>query len=139
MAQAHAELKREQVDAYIRPVFDRFNFVIGPNMAGSRRDAGERITDPRQLYLSEDEAQCAAFYAACDVAHREHGFTGEHGFCPALVAEALLIDAQNALLRSGCDLLGLDDIPCMPKDRAKMLDLLFGACIKAGSEQKRAA
>ena len=131
LAQAFAECERERVDAYIAPVFARFNFVIGPTMAAHYKDGGQRITDPGKLYLCEDEEQCKAYYAACDDAHRAHGFTGKPGYCPALIAEALLIDAQNCLLRVGCDLLGLDDIPAMPEHRAKMLDLLLGACLKS--------
>ena len=78
---------------------------------------------------------CADYYEACDKAHRAHGFKGEHGYCPALIAESLLIDAQNALLREGCDLLGLEDIPAMPKHRAEMLRLLLGACLKSDEQQ----
>ena len=117
MAQAFAECERERVDAYIRPVFDRYTFID---------EQGKRITKPRDLFMSADDA--TEFYAACDVAHRENGFTGESGYCPALIAESMLIDAQNALIKSGAALLGIDgDI--YGEHRKKMLDLLLGACL----------
>lgn len=115
-AQALSECERVRVDAYILPLFRSFKF--------------DGIGEPDLLYRCDDDAKCAQYFAACDVAHREHGFTGPAEHCPALIAREIYIDAQNALLRSGCDLTGLRDIPSLPDQRAAMLDILLTACLK---------
>ncbi len=139
MAQAFAECERERVDAYIQPIFDSFNFMIGEKMGNRlQNDVGERITDPKQLYLCTDETLCAQYYAACDVAHRAHGFTGKPGYCPALIAEDQLRKAQHALIDAGCKLMDIDPASLWDmKNRDKMLDLLLGACLK--KDERRAA
>lgn len=126
-AQAFAECERERVNKYIRPIFDSFGFVYGNDLA-----ARMGLTGPlpwKDLYLCDDQEMLSRYWKVCDKAHREHGFTGPDGYCPALIAEDKLIKAQNKFLRLGCDLFGLENIPSMPKDRKKMLDLLLGACL----------
>ena len=122
-AQAIANVERERVDAYIRPIFDRFTFL--------NKRTGEQITNPDDLYLAEDPRldEGGEYWEACDAAHRDHGFTGKRYYCPALIADPDLIKSQNKFLRLGCDLFGLEDIPSMPDHRKKMLDLLLGACL----------
>ncbi len=124
-ARAFAEVERERVDAYIAPVFAGFAFTndILSDIEGQQ----EPITDPRKLYLSTDEERCAAYYAACDIAHREHGYQGEAGTCPALVAEDLQVKAENLLLGSLTRFLATDGFYNLEL-RAKALDLAIGAC-----------
>lgn len=113
---AFAEVERKRVDAYIAPVFAQFRFVD---------DEGAVITDPERLYQCDDEAMCAAYYAACDVAHREHGYQGEAGTCPALVAEHNQLKAEWAVLESMERFVGLDDgaLSGSLEIRAKALEL----------------
>jgi hypothetical protein len=135
MAQSYAETKRKQVDAYIAPIFAKFKFYPSDDMLSmkgtdSRRGvANEQITDIRDLYMTDLEGvEYLTFCKLCDDEHRKHGFTGKPGYCPALMAEDMLIKAQNVLLESGCALLGLRDIPFAPAHRKQMLDLLIGGC-----------
>lgn len=86
---AAAELAR--VDAYIAPVFASFAFTEG------RR--GRKITGPDNVWLCEDEELVAKYYAACDAAHKANGSTLPEGYCPALVADTAVRDAENALLK----------------------------------------
>ena len=113
LAKAFAKAERERVDAYILPLFQTFTFVDAD---------GERITDPELLYQCEDDALCTAYYAACDKTHREHGFTGSEGACPALVAKHELLKAEWAVLEVIEKFAGVDfsiDLDI----RAKALDL----------------
>ena len=128
LAQAFAECERERVDAYVRPIFERYAFQL----AGKWNLSGpvEKLSD---LYLCEDE-RLPEFYEELDKAHRLHGFTGPHGHCPALVAEMLLVNAQNALLASGCALMGIEREALYGENRRKMLDLLMGAALKSARE-----
>lgn len=121
-AQVFAKIERERVDAYIAPIFASYAF---------RNDldgTGALLADPRKLYLSSDEERCAAYYAECDRAHREHGYNGEAGTCPALVAEDLQIKAENLLLDSLAKFVGVDGFHASLEFRAKALDLAIGTC-----------
>ena len=113
---AFAEVERKRVEAYIAPVFAQFRFVD---------DEGAVITSPERLYHCEDAAMCAAYYAACDIAHREHGFKGEPGECPALVAEHNQLKAEWVVLESMERFIGLDDgaLSRSLEIRAKALEL----------------
>lgn len=117
-AQAFYQLERERVDAYIAPVFAGFGF---------KDEDGDPIPSASKLYLCEDDDACAAFYAACDVAHRANGWTGEAGHCPALTAESLMIQAENLLLDSLAALMGVSFSGSLEL-RAKALKLALGAC-----------
>lgn len=119
VAMAKADVERKRVDAYIEPIFATFNF----------RDSrtGESIAHSRSLYLSDEEERVKEYYAACDAAHREHGFTGPDGHCPALVAENELLKAERKLLEVACKWLDFDVDLLYGENRKKMLDLLLGA------------
>lgn len=127
-AQAYAEVMRKKVDAYIRPIFDRFTFLPGLSFRSHVGDAP--ITDPEHLHLCEDEAMLKAYYDACHEEHLKQGYTGEWGFCPALRAENLLTQAENVFLEAGAELMGLENPPFDLDLREKMLKLLLGACLK---------
>lgn len=99
-ARNHAAAERVRVDAYIAPVFASFAFPAGMD--------GEAIIKPGDLYLCEDAELCAAFYGACDTAHRANGFTGEAGYCPALIADHAAIQTENVVVRSMEHLLGVE-------------------------------
>jgi len=88
-AKVIAEMERERVNAYILPVFNGYTFTD---------EDGEKISNPEHLYNCEDDDLTAAYYAACDSAHRDNGFDGPEGHCPALIAESLLVDAESVLL-----------------------------------------
>ena len=126
-AQAFAKVERERVDAYIRPIFDRYAF---------KDERGEPIKKPDDLYHCKDEVLCAAYYAECDSTHREHGFRGPEGYCPALVAKDMQLKTEWALLDTGATLFGFGDITLYGENHAKMLNLLLGACLV---KEKKAA
>lgn len=128
LAQAFAQIERERVDAYVAPIFARYGFQYGEIAKGMHTGL---IENPKYLYLCEEEEKVAAYYAECDKAHRQYGFEGKDGECPALVAETLKIDAENALLDAGCKWLEIDRSAMGMDHRKQMLDLLIGGCIKA--------
>lgn len=130
-AQAFAAAERARVDAYIVPIFESFKFEFMGELASQAGLSGP-IASKNDLYITEDEEKVAAYYAACDVAHRANGFDGPDGFCPALCAENDLVKAENALIDAGCELLGLDSSALIyGETRAKMLELLLEACALA--------
>lgn len=109
---------RAEVDAYTAPVFARFEFR-------SKYD-GAPITRPADLYLSGDEAGCAEFFAACDLANREHGYELPAGHCPALVAENEVLKAERQLLEHYSKALGTDFAGTWGELREKALALFLG-------------
>lgn len=113
-AEAAAKSTRAKVDAYIQPVFERFSFT-------SKWD-GKPITKPNDLYLTDED--CTAYYAACDIAHREQGYNLPEGHCPALVAEHEQLKAEWALLEAAGKLLGIDGLGLWGDNRKQLLDIL---------------
>lgn len=130
MAQAFAQCKRAQVDAYIAPVFELFDFYPSEtNLAhGLKR---ERITNINRLYLTDlDSDEYKKFLAECDKENRAHGFTGPIGHCPALIAEELQRIAERALLESMSPLFDVEFGDTYGENRVNALDLALGACLK---------
>lgn len=128
MARVYAEMERERVDAYIRPIFDRYGFTY----SGKYGKAGP-IEKQDHLYLCDDEPGIAAYFAECDTAHRAHGFKGPDGHCPALTAEHLVVVAENALIGLAEPMFGVAVSDLYGDRRAKYLDLLIGAAVEAAA------
>jgi len=128
MAKVFAQMERERVDAYTRPIFESFKFQYCGELAGKCQLTGP-IADPKHLYLCDDPL-VPAYYEDCDKAHREHGFTGPHGHCPALTAEHLVIVAENLLIGLAAPIFGINVPDLTLEHREKYLDLLIGACLK---------
>ncbi len=120
----HAAAERAKVDAYIEPLLVSFDF---------KKDLldGSPITKSSDLYLSEDKEGCAAFYAACDEAHKANGYELEPGYCPALIAKHAVVDAENALLKVAAEHFAVPfDGPLKLKLRAQALDLILNPPFK---------
>lgn len=131
MARVFAEMERERVNAYVLPIFQSFAFHYAKRWGKSGL-----IEKPEHLYLCDDEPMTAAYFKECDTAHRAHGFTGPDGHCPALHADALVIAAENALMQIAEHMFGIEVGSVYGENRAKYLDLLIGAAIKADKERR---
>lgn len=143
--QAFAEATRERVDAYIGPIFVAFKFT---DLDGKPIDSQDRLyqaffgtgLDGKHTFEPDNEAvkeKTNAYYAACNVEHRKHGYRGQEGNCPVLEAEGLLTDAEEVFLKSGKDFLGIDVSYVSGSNRKKLLDLLHGACLAALTAEDR--
>ena len=159
-AQAFAEGTKERVSAYVQPIFDSFNFICEGTMA-ERFDASPREGDiekfvGRKIKTQNDREFCwlhgpdesdeikdklRRYYEAVDAEHRRRGYHDlEPGHCPALRAQTLHTQAENALIDSAHDLFPIDSHQLYGDNREKYLDLLMGVCIKALAEiQKECA
>lgn len=128
-AMAVAELTRAQVDAYIQPIFEKYQFKVDADVAKGCGDYGTPLKSPKDLYLTDDP-RLSEYYAECDDAHRAHGYELPAGYCPALVAETNQTKAEHDLIVSGAALMGIDtDRVIYGEMRSRMLDLLMGACL----------
>jgi hypothetical protein len=158
--QAYAELTKEMVDGYVQPIFDSFEFICEGTMA-ERFDASPRKGDTekcvgRKIKTPDDREFCwlhgrnesdeikdklRRYYEAVDAEHRRQGYLDlEPGHCPALRAQNLHIQAENALIDSAHELFGLDSHQLYGDNRKTYLDLLMGICIKAlGEMQEKCA
>lgn len=139
LAQAFAECERKRVDAYVLPIFNSYTWTVRPEFQERRNGGVNTIDKPGDLYLSDQEEQLAEYYAACKAAHIAHGWRGDPDHCPALSADSLLMEAQQALLESGSELLGVNLRDVYGDLRKRALDLLLGACLAPQPGQKRAA
>ena len=113
-ARVEAKETRALVDAYIRPVFARFDF----------RDVrtGEKIEDERQLYRADLKSQQMRDYeAACDAEHRRQGYDLPPGYCPALVAENRINEIEKRLLDLASTAFRVDFRRTYGEMRAKVL------------------
>ena len=135
MAQAFEQCERKRVDAYIRPIFDSFQFEYSGDLAQKCGLSGP-VRDPEDLYLVEQDVKLKDYYNECDAEHREHGFTGPQGHCPALRAEYLRREAEAALLVSLGEFLGEPFDETYGDMRKKAIDLALSACL--GDHRKAA-
>ena len=158
--QAYAEVTKEIVDAYVQPIFESFAFICEGTMA-ERFDASPRKGDTekcvgRKIKTPDDREFCwlhgrnesdeikdklRRYYEAVDAEHRRQGYLDlEPGHCPALRAQNLHTEAENALIDSAHDLFGLDSHQLYGDNRKTYLDLLMRICIKAlGEMQEKCA
>jgi hypothetical protein len=127
MARVFAEMERERVDAYVRPIFDRYQFQYSQSVELRSGRVGV-IDSPKDLYLCDDEPGLKAYYQDCDEAHRQHGFRGPEGHCPALRAEHLLCVTERALMDLARPLFDIDPDHVYGDQRAKYVELLIGGC-----------
>jgi len=141
-AQAAAELTREKVDAYIKPIFESFNFVYCGDLA-ERLDkrAGEKFVGKRLQYKKDlhlcDDPRLPEYFAACTAAHRAHGYDLPDGHCPALRMENLLIKAQGELIAAAEPIAGIKRYMLIADNREEAyLDLLIRACLAETSEDE---
>ena len=132
MARVYAQMERERVDAYIRPIFESYKFEYGEIARGLHGP----IPSPNELYLVDDGPGLTAYYADCDDAHRAHGFKGPKGHCPALTAETLQRTTEGLLIDLAKPLFGIHSSDLYGEDRIKYLELLIGAALKAEKDGK---
>jgi len=136
-AQAHAELTRARVDLYLKPIFDRYNFQYGGSMAERLGLSGPITYNAGDLYLSEDP-RVKEYYAECNRANVEHGWTGEFEHCPALTAEHEFTMAQGRLIDAAEPITGIKRSRVAGRDDwDKYLKLLIGACLAKESKPVR--
>ena len=125
LAMAFAKTERERVDAYILPIFNSYDF---------RDEQGNKIDNENDLYLCKDEKLVNHYFEACDKAHRNHGFIGAKGVCPALTAESLVIEAERALVECANKIFKVewnDLFRNGMKDYKEYIDLLIKMTISA--------
>jgi hypothetical protein len=130
-----AELLREQVDAYLQPIFAKYQFQYSGELAKKMKRSGP-VPKPAKLFLSEDP-RIPQYYEECDAEHRRQGYVDlPKDHCPALTAKSLQIQAEEALMASANQVFGLKRSPYMPDARAKYLDLLMTACLSSNSKPR---
>lgn len=142
-AQAAAEITRDEVDAYINPIFQSFGFVYSGKLAESldqregEKFLGKRIESQNELHLC-DSPRLQEYFDACDTAHRSHGHLDlPKGHCPALRMEHLLIQAQGILIDAAEPIAGIKRHMLQVPDREQeYLDLLITACLAQTSDNE---
>ncbi len=155
-ARAYAEMTTARVAAYVQPIFDSFHFVCEGTMA-ERFDASPRDGDTakwvgRKINSPEDEeftmlhgreeseeiqAKLRRYYAALEAEHRRQGYRGlKPGHCPALEAQSLHTQAENALIESAHDLFAIELHQLYGDTRKRYLDILMRSCITTLTEMQ---
>lgn len=138
LAQTFAQAERERVDAYIKPLFELYNFYPDEKWREKGRMKMDRITDIDRLYLTDLESpQYKEFMAECAKEHRKHGWTGPADHCPALVADGIRVNAENLLIEhtSKSLPLGFEDIHIYGEHRKKLLDLVVSMTVNENRDE----
>jgi hypothetical protein len=155
-AQAYAEMTTARVAAYVQPIFASFDFICEGTMAerfdASPRDGdtakwvGRKIKSPSDEEFTmlhgreeseEIQAKLRRYYAALDAEHRRQGYRHlEPGHCPALEAQHLHTQAENALIESAHDLFDIESYQLHGDMRKRYLDILMRSCITTLAEMQ---
>jgi len=97
-------------------------------------DGGDRIIDPKDYWLCQDEAACKAYYAAQDRELRAAGIKADDmddQFCPALVAEHNVIKARRAIVDALAPLVDINPENLYGDNEDKFFELAMGLILKA--------
>ena len=109
LARTLAEVTRKEVDAIETEILAE----MPPFRATLCGEDGHRITNPRDLYLAEgQDEQMEAYYAETDKRLRAAGIKPDDmadDFCPACVAESLLLDTERLIIETGAPMVGQGD------------------------------
>jgi hypothetical protein len=109
IAQAHAQTVRGQVDEVGRELLKACPL---PDDSSARRgEPGRFITDPKYVYHCSDEILLADHYAALNHELRKRGIKPAgmaDDYCPACVAESVLLTARRAVVELTGPLFGVN-------------------------------
>jgi len=94
-ARVIAETLREEIDAIKVRVLSEGTYTS--DYAEYDDENGNRVTIPKRDWTISDD-QSAEYYRLLDLAIRAAGHNPPEGYCPALMAESELRDAQHALI-----------------------------------------
>lgn len=142
-AQAAAEITREHVESYTRPIFHSYGFVFCGDLAArlDKREGpkflGKPLSSPDDLSLCDDP-RVNEYFEACDTAHRTNGYPNiPKGHCPALRMESLLIKAQGELIEAAKPLAGIERYMLLGSGKEEQyLELLIKACLAEASDEE---
>lgn len=139
VARAVAQDKRTRVDALGREILTERVFTstlctsadTDPEQAARcASQPPERITDPKALFGCQDEALCAWYYAEANRRARAAGLKPADlpdNHCPALVAEELQWQAEEAVIALAAPVFGLtsDQVRLTLNTRDRFLELVI--------------
>lgn len=110
MARTYAEIMREKVDKVEREIL-----IEAPLTNGYETKHGKSprpITEPKDVYLCNDELLLQDYYAEVNKRERAAGLKPDNmpdEFCPALIAENAQIKAEQILIDVTAEMLGEKD------------------------------
>lgn len=97
---ARAEVLREEIDALKVKILTEGDF--------RHMDDDSRVLDPTNDWLINDE-QAPTYFAALERETAQAGHDVPAGYCPALMAESALVEAERALLEVAAPFLGVTE------------------------------
>jgi hypothetical protein len=116
IAKAHLETIKPIVEGYQKEVLARHNF---------KDDEGNIVLDTKRTYLMND-ADFRVYLDEVAIEHKKHGFDVKPDYCPLLIAESNLIDAEGALIDVYYKVTGIERTDIGRLDhRRRYLDLIL--------------
>ena len=122
---ANAEAQAEAVAELVAPLLAEMQIMTEEytTRSGDLRPA-RVITNEDDLYLSDDEEKCNAYYARKHELLIGAGYDVKPDYCPACIARTEHTDAEIALLRATDEALGTPFVGSFGKRRKQIVDLL---------------
>ena len=132
LAQAVADVEQERCDKIKRKLLAEREYFVAERW--NRLKTPARVTDPNLAYLMGD-ADAAEYYAALDAAYATAGYKLEPGYCPALIAENVQVQAENAMIVAAgkwfSQFVDGDSPRVWGPNREKLIGLLIGMVVNA--------
>ena len=109
LAKAHAQVMREEVDKIERAVLEECPLTNGLEVEHGQPP--RKITDPKDVWLCDDDNTLEEYYQDVDHRLREAGLKPEsmpREHCPALVAEDMETKAKWLICDASADMMDLE-------------------------------
>lgn len=130
---AKAQILREEIDEIHRQVLSERDYFMTFPARGDRPERKEKMTERSYAFLLSDEDAAHYFARVEEIVQADPRYDVKPGYCPALIAESAVRDAERALVDKSSQWLGAtaNDLLCSRNglDRyRRYVDLLCGLC-----------
>lgn len=129
LAKAYAQTEREKMNAIDQSILMDAIYWSDPKRTEGKKI---RIIDPKDTWRLADE-EAKDFFAERDIRILKAGYKLKPGYCPALIAENLLIKTEQLLVESAEPIFGvsLQQLLCAGMAKYhKYIDLLCSLVVK---------
>ena len=126
-AMAYVETIKPVVEGYQKDILAKHQWHISKKWTERERfkEKDRIILDPKHSYLLDD-VDFQVYLKELEVEHLAHGFIVEKEYCPLLVAESILMDAERHLIEVYSTVTGLHNADIIMLDhRERYLKLIL--------------
>ena len=119
LATVHHKMEKQKMDKMDAEILEDLNVYMADDfvahLSGNERkssvvkdESGLRILDSKILYMASDET-AKKFYEERSNRIEKMGYSVERGYCPALIADGIVMECEQLIIDASCKILGLGD------------------------------